>query len=231
MNKKFRITESQIKRLVLESVKRYKLYEDESMDGWYAEEDYDGMTGRPGLIRSYDVGAMYVSNAENDAEENGMGLEEYLRYWFSEIQADCPWYWIKPGKGYGHNGTTIFNDGGVVCKEIYDQIMFDEYPPEGASSPLMEGVEDYSSDDEYLASPEYLLDSIINGNWEQASNIAEGMDFADMYEWCRENEIPDELVSKIHNVFKKSKPGKSPNSPDELYEATRRAMAARLGIR
>ena len=51
-----------------------------------------------------------------------------MQYWFDEIKNECPWRWTKIGKGYGYNGTTIFREGGVVCKDIYGQIMVDEYP-------------------------------------------------------------------------------------------------------
>ena len=95
---------------------------------WYDEEDYDGKTGEPGMVRSYDIGTYYMSNAEEDAKESGYdNVAEYLSYWFNEIKPECPWYWQKIGSGYGYNGTTIFKEGGLVCKDICDQIMFDEY--------------------------------------------------------------------------------------------------------
>ena len=98
-------------------------------DEWYQEEDYYGHVGSEGMIRSYDIGGYYMSNAEQDAKESGFDdVVEYLKYWFSEIQSECPWYWTKIGKGYGYHGNTLFREGGVVCKEIADQIMFDVYP-------------------------------------------------------------------------------------------------------
>lgn len=98
-------------------------------DEWYQEEDYDGHVGSEGMIRSYDIGGYYMSNAENDAKESGFNdVVEYLKYWFNEIKQECPWYWTKIGNGYGYHGNTLFREGGVVCKEIADQIMFDEYP-------------------------------------------------------------------------------------------------------
>lgn len=98
-------------------------------DEWYEEEDYNGHIGEPGMIRSYDIGTYYDGQAEEDAAENGYdNVEEYLRYWWNEVQPECPWYWTKVGSGYGYNGTTIFRDGQTVCKNIYGQIMFDEYP-------------------------------------------------------------------------------------------------------
>lgn len=98
-------------------------------DEWYAEEDYDGNVGEEGMIRSYDIGTYYVGQAEQDAQESGYDdVAEYLQYWFDEIKNECPWRWTKIGRGYGYNGTTIFREGGVVCKDIYGQIMVDEYP-------------------------------------------------------------------------------------------------------
>lgn len=93
---------------------------------WYDEEDYDGKTGEPGMVRSYDI-VYYDFDAEEDAKENGYdNIEDYLRFYFNEIKPDCPWYWKKKDGGYGFNGNTIFKEGGLTCKKIYEQIMFDE---------------------------------------------------------------------------------------------------------
>lgn len=126
--KRIRLTENDLHNIVRRAVKRV-LREDRSMvyDEWLSEEDYDGHTGEPGMIRSYDIGTYYDSNAEVDAQENGFDdVAEYLEYWFDEIKPDCPWYWQKIGPGYGYHGTTIFKRGGLTCKDIYGQIMFDE---------------------------------------------------------------------------------------------------------
>lgn len=115
-----------INRIVNESVKRVL---NETSEDWYAEEDYNGQTGKEGEVKSYDIGQYYLSNAEVDAEENGYeDVAEWLKAWFFEIQPECPWYWQKMGSGYGYNGDTIFKVDGVVCKDIYGQLMFDEYP-------------------------------------------------------------------------------------------------------
>lgn len=96
---------------------------------FYSEEDYNGNVGEEGMVKSYDIGAYYVGQAEQDAQESGFNdVAEYLQYWFEEIQPDCPWYWQKVGSGYGYNGDTIFKNGGIVCKDIFGQIMIDEYP-------------------------------------------------------------------------------------------------------
>lgn len=134
MKHRVRLAESDLHRIVRESVKkiiresgqdRYNSVNDE----WYNEEDYDGNVGEKGMVRSYNIGTYYESQAEEDAHENGYdNLEDYLRFWWSEVQPECPWYWTKIGSGYGYHGTTIFRDGQTVCKEIYGQIMFDEYP-------------------------------------------------------------------------------------------------------
>ena len=55
---------------------------------------------------------------------------EYLKYWWNEICDGVPFIWQRLGSGYGYNGTTILRDGNVVFKDIYDQLMIDEYPPQ-----------------------------------------------------------------------------------------------------
>ena len=135
--KLIRLTESDLHRMIRSTVNRI-LREDVGYNGindeWYQEEDYNGNVGEKGMIRSYEIGMYYDSNAEQDAKENGYdNLADYLRYYFDEIRPECPWYWTKIGNGYGFNGDTIFseavpNGGTVVCKNIYGQIVFDEYP-------------------------------------------------------------------------------------------------------
>lgn len=136
MKKKvIRLTESDLKNIINEAVKKVLKENNPLYQEWYDEEDYDGKTGKPGLIRSYDIGTYYMPNAKEDAKENGYkNVAEYLSYWFNEIKPDCPWYWQQAGSGYGYNGNTIFKEGGLVCKEIYDQIMFDEYPLQAPSN-------------------------------------------------------------------------------------------------
>lgn len=127
-----RIDERKLKRILHEStVKAIRMIKEmnELYSEWYEEEDYNGNTGEEGMIRSYDVGMIYLSNAELEAKEYGYkDVAEYLESWFNEVRPDCPWYWTKVGSGYGYNGTTIFTHDGIVCKDIYGQIMFDEYP-------------------------------------------------------------------------------------------------------
>lgn len=131
MVKRIRMTEHELRNIIAESVKRVILEAQE--EDWYAEEDYDGNTGKPGMVRSYEVGYISEENAESEAEENGMSMEDYLKEWFFEIQSECPWYWEKLGSGYGYQGDTIFCENGVTCKCIYGQIMFDEEPPQVAA--------------------------------------------------------------------------------------------------
>ena len=124
-----RLTESDLHHIIKETVKRALVETNELYDEWYEEEDYDGHTGEEGMIRSYNIGTYYIDQAEEDAKENGYDdVADYLEYWFSEIQPDCPWYWTKVGSGYGYNGDTIFVNDGIVCKDIYGQIIVDEYP-------------------------------------------------------------------------------------------------------
>lgn len=129
MKKIIRLTESELHKIVENSVKRILKEGNELYNEWYQEEDYNGNYGQPGMIRSYNIGAYYVSNAEQDAKESGFNsLEEYLKYWVNEILPDCPWEWTKVGNGYGYNGDTLVKMDGIIVKDIYGQIMVDEYP-------------------------------------------------------------------------------------------------------
>lgn len=125
---KYKPGEGYVKEAVSKAIKKVlkeNLYNDE----FYSEEDYNGNTGEPGMVKSYDIGTYYLSQAEEDAKENGYDdVADYLDYWFNEIKQECPWYWQKIGSGYGYNGNTIFKNGQVVCKDIFDQIIIDEYP-------------------------------------------------------------------------------------------------------
>ena len=105
---------------------------------FYEEIDINGNVGKPGQVKSYEV-TMFTEQAEAEAEEMGMSLEEYLRSWWNECSMETPFVWETLGGGYGFHGDTIFEqeepDGGTLrCKEIFDQIMFDVYPPTGEAS-------------------------------------------------------------------------------------------------
>lgn len=147
--KRYRLTESKLRGMIKEAVRsalHEGVFDDNSAKdegaiiAWYDEEDDYGYTGEPGMIRSYQTHTIYLDNAELEAEEEGYrDVAEYLRYWASECLPECPWYWIPKKSGYGHNGTTVFEDdnivdGHLVCKNIYDQIMFDAYPPANGAS-------------------------------------------------------------------------------------------------
>jgi len=98
-------------------------------ESWYDEEDYNGNVGEPGMIRSYDIGYMTTENAEQMASDNGYSnVKDFLTFWWNEVSADCPWTWERKGNGYGFNGTTIAEIDNVVIKDIYGQIIIDEYP-------------------------------------------------------------------------------------------------------
>ena len=99
--KLIRLTESELKNIIGKSVMRI-LKEGGNLvyDEWYGEEDYNGNVGEKGMIRSYDIGTYYDSQAEQDAKENGYDdVAEYLRYWFNEIKPECPWEWTRIGNG------------------------------------------------------------------------------------------------------------------------------------
>ncbi len=123
--------------VMIESVRRRKRMVRENDDDFYNQEDDNGNIGQKGQVKSYNTQAMYDSNVEIDAKENGYdNIADYLKNWWNEVSVDgIPFTWQTLGGGYGFHGTTVFSqkepDGGtLVCKEIYGQIMFDEYPPE-----------------------------------------------------------------------------------------------------
>ena len=126
--KKIRLTESQFNKLIRESVRNI-LKENECMD-FYSEEDEFGNVGEPGMVKSYDIGYYSVDNAMLDAKEFGYeNLQDYLKFWWNEVSDDIPFTWEKLGSGYGYHGTTLLRLGNVVFKNIYEQIMVDEYAP------------------------------------------------------------------------------------------------------
>ena len=123
------------------------LHESNTTDDFFNDEDSNGKHGQPGMIKSYDIGHYTTDNAESDAKENGYNnLEDYLRSYWNEVGYECPFEWVTPGNGYGWNGKTIFTDGGLKCKDIFGQIIFDEYPPEeytGKDNPSYEEWSDF----------------------------------------------------------------------------------------
>ena len=126
--KKIRLTESQFNRLIKETVRNI-LKENECVD-FYSEEDEFGNVGEPGMVKSYNSGYYSVDNAMLDAKEFGYeNLQDYLKFWWNEVSDDIPFTWEKLGSGYGYHGTTLLKLGNVVFKEIYGQIMVDEYAP------------------------------------------------------------------------------------------------------
>ena len=96
---------------------------------FYSEEDSEGNTGRPGMVKSYEVGMDSISNMEKEAEEEGMSLEDFLKTWWDEVSGEIPFTWQEMKGGYGYNGKTILKLGDVVFKDIYGQLMVDEYEP------------------------------------------------------------------------------------------------------
>ena len=121
------MNEKRLKYIIRESINRVIK---ENVEDFYSEEDYDGKTGEPGMVKSYDISYYTVSQAESDAHENGYdSLEDYLNFWWGEIGYEIPWTWEKLGSGYGYNGETIATIDNVKIKDIYGQIIVDEYPP------------------------------------------------------------------------------------------------------
>lgn len=129
MKKVIRITGSDICNMVMESVITY-LEESLGQDDFFNEEDSNGNYGQPGQVKSYDIGYYSTANAEEDARQNGFdNLGDYLAFWWKEVGSEVPFTWQTLGSGYGFNGKTIAQMGNVQIKEIFDQIMVDEYPP------------------------------------------------------------------------------------------------------
>ena len=133
MKQVIRLTESDLHRVVKESVQKILREMSGIYDEWYGEEDYDGNVGQEGLIRSYDIGTVYDSNVEQEAKEMGFNnIGDYLKYWFDEVKEDTPWYWTQKSGGFKN---TIFREGGVVCQLLPGgQIVIDEYAPGEAES-------------------------------------------------------------------------------------------------
>ena len=124
-----------IEKLVKENlnrkVNRRKAINENVADSFYDEEDMNGKVGRPGMIKAFDIGHLSVENVKLDAKDNRMPFKKYLKYWWNEINADwVPFEWIVPGKGYGHEGDVILRYGNVVFRDIFGQLMVDEYPVE-----------------------------------------------------------------------------------------------------
>ena len=132
MKKIVRLTESELMSLISRSARRMI---NEAVESFYDEEDDSGRTGRPGEVKSYDLGYLSVENEELSAEEHEMSLEDYLKYWWNEVSVDgMPFTWQKLGSGYGYHGDEICTieqpDGStVVFKDIYGQLMADAYAP------------------------------------------------------------------------------------------------------
>lgn len=102
---------------------RKRIYENAN-ESFYNEEDSNGNYGKPGQMKSYDIGYYTIDNVEADAEENGMSVEEYIVYWFNETYPH-EFTWEDRKGGYGFNGDTIATDGNIVFKDIYGQLIVD----------------------------------------------------------------------------------------------------------
>lgn len=122
------ITESQLRQIVKESIKRVLR---ESVEDFYAEEDEFGNVGEEGMVKSYNVGGLdNIANWEEEASTEGITLEQYLKFWWENAGYESPFTWERLGPGYGFHGDTLLRLGNVVFKDIYGQLMIDEYPPQ-----------------------------------------------------------------------------------------------------
>ena len=98
---------------------------------FYDEEDYDGNTGEPGMVRSYDIGWNdSIDSFEESAKAEKMTLKQFLKFWWNEVSSGVPWTWQKLGSGYGFHGDTILKLGNVTFKDIHGQLIIDESGPE-----------------------------------------------------------------------------------------------------
>lgn len=111
--------------------------EGDTLNPFYAEEDSCGETGRRGQVRSYELGISSLDEWRRHAEDVGMSLKEYVEYWFSEVNdGGLQFLWQTLYGGYGYHGDTLntfkneLTGGTVVVKDIYGQLMLDEYCPE-----------------------------------------------------------------------------------------------------
>jgi hypothetical protein len=111
-----------------------------NLSDFYREADENGKFGEPGMVKSYDIGwNNSVENFEKEASEEGMTLQAYLKYWWDEVSGEgLPFSWQKLGSGYGYNGTEVLRIGNVRFKDIYDQLMIDEYEPDSEEQTLSE---------------------------------------------------------------------------------------------
>lgn len=117
MKRTIRLTESKLRAMIQESVRR-ALYENGGvMEEWYSEEDYDGNLGEAGMVKSYEPSTLYVHNFEQMAEEGGYkNWEEAFMFWWSEVKPDCPWYWVP--EQYCKGGTFLFNSEADDVEEL-----------------------------------------------------------------------------------------------------------------
>lgn len=137
--RKKRINEGQIKAIVRESLK--KALREDVGDSFYDEKDDYGNVGEIGQVRSYETGYNSLGSWEKEAEEEGMPLDKFIQWWFDEVNdGTMQFTWQTLGNGYGYKGHEIcsfqnkITGGKVVVKEIYGQVMIDEYGPEGEGS-------------------------------------------------------------------------------------------------
>lgn len=125
-----RLTETDLHGIIKKSVNRV-LKESVAgvMDEWYSEEDYDGNTGEPGMVRSYETGSLYIGNFEQMAEEEGYNSwEDALGDWWSEVRYDTPWYWYPESSCKG--GETILTIEADDIQELPGgQIVITQFNP------------------------------------------------------------------------------------------------------
>lgn len=170
------------------------------MTDFYSQVDQNGRTGQPGQVKSYDCGYMTTSNVQVEAQEAGFdSIEEYLRSWWNEVSTELPWTWETLGNGYGYHGSTIFTnqepDGGTLrCKEIYDQIMFDVYPPQ-AQPQADQPIEINESDIKAMIFEGAC--KILNEEYGTAYGHDEWMPFSEFDEVCKENNLTEDVAEEL----------------------------------
>ena len=169
------------------------------MTNFYAQEDDNGKTGQPGQVKSYDLGYITTSNAELEAQERGQSLEEYLKDLWENVSMEAPWTWETLGSGYGFHGTTIFSqpepDGGTLrCKEIFDQIMFDVYPPQEQPQPEQPIALDESDIKAMIFEGAMCILKEEHGT---AYGAGDWMPFTEFDDVCREEGLTEDVAEKL----------------------------------
>ena len=137
MSKKLiRLTEGDLHKIVKESVKKIiKEFGSFDVNNWHNTEDMGGYTGKPKMFKLYDTGDWSVEEAEQQAREEGITLEELFKEcldgWEREggLSKIFDFSWCSDSDFIG-GSRDIFRYKNFVVKEWEEEIYFTEYPPQ-----------------------------------------------------------------------------------------------------